>query len=52
MWGWASSEVVTWTQIFALLGVLVMVLIVQFGAAQSPSPSAKADAAVEEELLP
>lgn len=52
MWGWASSEVVTWTQVFALLGVLVMVLIVQFGAAQSPSPSAKADAAVEDELLP
>ncbi len=52
LWGWASSEVVTLTQVFALLGVLVMVLIVQFGAAQSPNPSAKAAAAVEEELLP
>ncbi len=52
LWGWASSEQVTATQVFALLGVLVMVVIVQFGAAQSSSPSANADAAVEEELLP
>ena len=52
LWGWASSEVVTGTQIVALLGVLAMVVIVQFGAAQSSSPSANADAAVEEELLP
>lgn len=52
LWGWASSEQVTATQVLALLGVLVMVIIVQFGAAQSSSPSANADAAVEEELLP
>ncbi len=52
LWGWASREQVTATQVFALLGVLVMVVIVQFGAAQSSSPSANADAAVEEELLP
>ena len=52
LWGWSMGEEVTSTQIVALLGVLVMVIIVQFGAARSPSPSAKADAAVDEELLP
>ena len=51
-WGWAMGEVVTPTQIVALLGVLAMVIVVQFGAARSPIPSANADAAVEEELLP
>lgn len=52
LWGWTMGEDVTVIQIVSLLGVLVMVSIVQFGAARSPSPTANADAAVDEELMP
>jgi drug/metabolite transporter (DMT)-like permease len=50
LWGWASGELVTPTQVFALLGVLVMVVIVQFGAARPTSSNSPSSEAVEEEL--
>ena len=38
LWGWIDGEVITPRQIAALIGILVMVTIVQFGAAQLPTP--------------
>lgn len=40
IWGWADGEHITLTQVAALVGILVMVTIVQFGSAQSPPPVA------------
>ncbi|MDZ4819966.1 MAG: DMT family transporter [Planctomycetota bacterium] len=39
IWGWADTEVVTPLQIIALAGVLVMVAVVQYGAAVKPADS-------------
>lgn len=41
LWGWADAERVTWLQLFALLGVLGMVAVVQIdlARAQSSQPS-------------
>jgi drug/metabolite transporter (DMT)-like permease len=33
LWGWADDEVVTAIQIWALVGIVLMVSLVQFGAA-------------------
>jgi drug/metabolite transporter (DMT)-like permease len=52
LWGWGMGETVTPVQMIALLGVLTMVIVVQFGAASSPNASARADAAIDEELVP
>lgn len=35
LWGWADGENITLQQVAALVGILVMVTIVQFGSAQS-----------------
>lgn len=35
-WGWADGEAITGRQLFAVLGVLAMVLLVQYGAALRP----------------
>lgn len=36
IWGWVEGEHITQTQFVALVGILVMVTIVQFGSAQRP----------------
>jgi drug/metabolite transporter (DMT)-like permease len=36
-WGWADAEEITARQLGAVLGVLAMVLLVQFGAAKKPA---------------
>ena len=38
LWGWADGERITAVQLAALVGILVMVGIVQFGAAQPAAP--------------
>lgn len=42
LWGWAYGEHITPQQVAALVGILVMVTIVQFGSAQ-PAPSDRAN---------
>jgi hypothetical protein len=37
-WGWVDGEHITQTQVAALVGILLMVTIVQFGSAQKPIP--------------
>jgi drug/metabolite transporter (DMT)-like permease len=41
LWGWADGERITAVQLAALVGILVMVSIVQFGAAQPVAPPPK-----------
>jgi drug/metabolite transporter (DMT)-like permease len=52
LWGWAFHEQITGTQVVALIGVLVMVTFVQFGAARTPSHPSPQDELFDEELPP
>lgn len=47
LWGWVDGEQITPTQLAALLGVLTMVCMVQFGAAQPAHPHAAAQPSEE-----
>ena len=44
LWGWAMGEVITSTQVVALLGILTMITVVQFGTAHSSPASVDAEA--------
>ncbi len=50
LWGWAFGEQISSTQMVALIGILVMVTIVQFGAAQSTNPVEREEIAYDDEL--